>query len=80
MKASKWIKPGTNETRVYFSVQQGVKVFAVKSDNDRFDVRFAPCDFHFNKDSILNIIDIELEELNNGERVILWSDLIKLVK
>lgn len=69
-----------NRSSRVFQRSKCVKSYAVKTDNDRFEIRFGFCDFNFNKDQIMNIIDIELEEMNNGERVILWSDLIELVK
>ena len=84
MKLSTWNKPNSNEVRVYFNglhdaSANGLKVFAVESDT-RFEVRFSGNAYHSVKDSILDRIDSELEEMNNGERVLLWSDLLALVK
>ena len=58
----------------------GIKVFAVESDDDRFDIRFSSHLYPSQKDAILDTIDRELEEMNNGERIIRWSDLKTLSK
>ena len=84
MKISTWNKPNSNEVRVYFNglyeaSSNGIKVFAVKSD-DRFEIRFTGMAYSSTKDAILNTIDTELEEMNGGERVNKWEQLINLCK
>ena len=84
MKLSTWNKPNSNEVRVYFNgmhdaAANGLKVFAVQSESC-FEVRFSGNAYNSVKDAILDRIDSELEELNNGERVLLWTDLLALVK
>ena len=81
MKLSTWNKPNSNEVRVYFNgVSREVKVFAVEAADDRFEIKFSTHLYPSQQDSILDTIDRELEELNNGERVIRWSDLKNLAK
>lgn len=85
MKVATWNKPNSNEVRVYFNglhdaAANGIKVFAIESDDDRFDIRFSSHLYPSQKDAILDTIDRELEEMNNGERIIRWSDLKTLSK
>lgn len=80
MKLATWKKPGTTDTRIYFNGLGGdVKLFAVQ-DADRFEIKFSASLYPSQKDALLDRIDVALEEMNNGERVILWSDLLNLVK
>lgn len=81
MRISTWNKPNSNEVRVYFNgVSSDVKVFAVEASDDRFEVKFSGRLYPSQQDSILDEIDRELEAMNNGERVIRWSDLKTLAK
>lgn len=80
MKVSTWNKPNSTEVRVYFNnTSCSSKVFAIKSD-DRFEIRFAPQMYPSQQDQVLDRIDRELEEMNNGERVLKWDTLINLAK
>lgn len=81
MKVSTWNKPNSNEVRVYFNgVSSEVKVFAVESADDRFEIKFSTRLYPSQQDAILDTIDRELEELNNGERVLRFSELKTLAK
>ncbi len=80
MKISKWNKPGTNEVRVYFNgVAEDVKVFAVQNGNC-FEIKFSRNMYNSQKDSIMDSIDMDLNEMNDGENVTTWEELLKLVK
>ena len=83
MKLGTWNKPNSTETRVYFNglhdaAANGVKVFAIETDSDRFEVRFSGNIYPNQKDAILDRIDHELEEMNSGNRVLRFSELKNL--
>lgn len=81
MKVSTWNKPNSTEVRVYFNgVSSTVKVFAVESAEDRFEIKFSTRLYPSQQDEILDRIDRDLEELNNGERVLRFSELKNLAK
>ena len=80
MKLSTWTKPGTTETRIYFNgISSDVKVFAVENSG-MFEIKFSRGLYTSQQDTIMDQIDSDLEEMNGGERVIRWEDLLKLVK
>jgi hypothetical protein len=80
MKLGTWKHPRTGETRIYFNGIHGidVKVFAVKMDEDRFEIKFSGWIYPSQADAAMDTIERELEQLNGGERVLLFSELEKL--
>lgn len=80
MRLSTWTKPGTTETRIYFNgVHSEVKVFAVENSG-MFEVKFSRGLYTSQQDALMDQIERNLEEMNGGERVVRWEDLLKLVK
>lgn len=83
MKLGIWTKPNSNDTRIYFNglhdaTANGIKVFAVESEGDRFEIKFSGKLYTSQQDSILDRIDFELETMNGGERVLRFSELVRL--
>jgi hypothetical protein len=80
MKLATWTKPGTNDTRIYFNgIGSDVKVFAVQQDSG-FIIKFSAPGYNSQQDMMMDVIDSELAEMNGGERVTTWNELINLVK
>ena len=84
MKIAAWTKPNTTETRIYFNgvyaaESEDVKVFAVaRTDSKGFEIKFSGRMFPSKQDEIMNSIDFELMEMNGGERVTEFAELLKL--
>ena len=80
MKLATWTKPGTEETRIYFNgIGGSAKVFATEVSG-MFVLNFSRGLYTSQQDALSDQIERELEEMNGGERVVRWEDLLKLVK
>lgn len=79
MKFSKWIKPGTTETRIYLNgVTVNGKPF-IAEEEGRWTVK---C-FGLSRgqiDSLMDLADDALAELNGGARVVSFADVLAVVK
>ncbi len=79
MKLSIWKKPGTDQIRIYFNGSGGGDgtVFAIEQDVG-FAIKFSARGYPSQQDAIMDRIDMALADLNGGERVATWQELIKI--